>query len=156
MEAFASYMRDIGKEWVDFVCYACHSNSVSVPEIFDILPPESRRILLYPEITMVDNCGTIGAMPIVEQFAYSIKRRFDIGRLCIENGGWINVGMHWLNADLPVAFNPATMYGAVCGTFTYIDELFVPCTRQCLNLNSGCYEHNAQKNANESESLYIF
>jgi hypothetical protein len=117
-------MREVGKDWVDFACYACHSNAVSLPEFLDSLPPDSRRVLLYPEITMLDNWGTIGAMPMMEQFAYSIRARFDIGRMCLEKGGWIDdCAAHWLSPDLATGFDPRSMPAAVEGTFSYSEGL---------------------------------
>ena len=123
LEYMIPYMTGEESGWIDGIVYGVHGAALTLPELQERLPAGRFEILLYPEITMADNWGRIGAVPWIERLAYSIERQFDVATYCNEAKGWRADGSLPLDPSLPAGYDPDTMYDKVNGAFTYSEGL---------------------------------
>lgn len=107
-------------EWADMLCYGSHYSGLS--EIFANLPSDRQKIVVYPEMTMIDNWGGYGYGSFIRNYNYEL-----------------GYGMYPENAEfghppkgLPggffdpresAGFDMKTMGAAIFGSFTYSEGL---------------------------------
>lgn len=115
------YLNSAEADWIDGVAYGMHGTALSLSELAEAIP-KRMEIVLYPEITMMENWGQVGAAPWVKRFAYSLEKRQDMGKACNERGNWPEVAGQMFG-DFPTAFDPDTMSNLIDGAFTYSEGL---------------------------------
>ena len=118
---FIPYLNSEEADWIDGVAYGMHGTALSLTELKDAIP-NRLEILLYPEITMMENWGQIGASPWIKRFAYSLEKRQDMGKVCNALGHWPEVAEQMFG-DFPTAFDPDTMHEQIDGAFLYSEGL---------------------------------
>jgi len=117
------YLNSSESDWVSGIVYAVHATELTLPEFRALLPANRYQILLYPEITMIDGWGQIGAVPWVKRITYSIERSVDMAAYCTAVGGWGNPASCMFSAEAPIGYDCETMYDMVDGAFTYSEGL---------------------------------
>lgn len=120
-EYLIPYLNSKDADWIDGVAYGMHGTALSLPELAAAIP-KRMEIVLYPEITMMENWGQVGASPWITRFAYSLEKRQDMGKACIKNGNWPEVADQMFG-NFPTAFDPDTMSELIDGAFTYSEGL---------------------------------
>ncbi|MBO7170445.1 MAG: hypothetical protein J6W28_04625 [Clostridia bacterium] len=120
-EHLIPYLNSKESDWIDGVAYGMHGTALSLPELKAAIP-KRLEVVLYPEITMMENWGQIGASPWIRRFAYSLEKRQDMGKACNAIGRWPEVAAQMFG-DFPTAFDPDTMHDMINGAFMYSEGL---------------------------------
>ena len=117
------YLNSSDSDWLDGLVYGMHGTAVSVSEIAESIPKNRFQLILYPEITMVENWGRIGAAPWVRHFAYSLEKTQDMGKECIRLNKWPNTSERMFGEQFPDSFVPDKMSDLISGAFVYSEGL---------------------------------
>ncbi len=117
------YLNSEESGWLDGVVYGMHGTALSVPEFIEAMPKGKFELVLYPEITMAENWGRIGAAPWVKHFDYSLRKRQDMGAACIALNRWPNTSERMFGEGWSTAFEPDEMKDLIAGAFVYSEGL---------------------------------
>lgn len=116
------YLNSSDADWVDGIVYGMHGTAIGLSELTASIPAHMETVL-YPEITMAENWGRIGAAPWVRRFAYSLEKTQDMGKECIRLNRWPNTSERMFGEQYPKSFDPDTMAQMISGAFVYSEGL---------------------------------